>query len=143
MLEKQIKEIQDYFKGIEITNDTIIIKVLFKDKWIVMPRKDDLIKVAHSNDNKNEWYLYANYNEVTIDEMFTYIKAIIDVNISASLKMELFNQKVTELKELFANNELNILQTLTFKMKKPKTVKSTQNVTIIEKEPENNIEENS
>ena len=70
--------------------------------------------------------------------MFDLIDNTIEMNVSAEAKLELLNEKFDELKHLFATEQLEKLQTLTFvfnepkKTKKRKTKKKTEENNTIE-----------
>lgn len=113
-LQERIKKNEVYFRGMEIVNNTAIIKVLYGEKWGAYPSPDEKIKVAKSDEVPNEWFYYSDYTYTVIDEIFDLIEETIDMNLSAIERLGLFNQKMEELKELFANESLSKLKTLTF-----------------------------
>ena len=55
--------------------------------------------------------------------MFDLIDNTIEMNVSAEAKLELLNTKFDELKHLFATEQLEKLQTLTFVFNEPKKIK--------------------
>jgi len=125
-LTERIKKIEEYFKGMEIISNTVIIKVQYGDKWGAYPSSDERIKVAKSEEVINEWYYYSDYTYTIIDEIFDLIEETIEVNLSAIERLELLNEKMEELKNLFSNESLSRLKTLTFvfqDMDKPKSKK--------------------
>jgi hypothetical protein len=119
-LQDRLKNNAPYFRGMEVINDTLIIKVQYQPKWGVFPSEDETIKVAKSEEVPNEYFYYADYMTVTIDSVFDLIESTINMNLSAAAKIELLNEKFEELKQLFASESLERLQTLTFTMKEPK-----------------------
>lgn len=122
-LQDRIKNNSSYFKGMEVINNTLIIKVQYPPKWGTFPSEDESIKVAKSEETPNEWFYYADYMVITIDEVFDLIESTIDMNKSAAAKIQLLNDKFEELKHIFATEPLEKLQTLTFSMKEMKTTK--------------------
>ena len=114
MLQDRIKKNSEYFRGMEITNGILIVKVLYKDKWGVYPSEDEKIKVAQSEETKNEWYYFGEFSEVTFDDVFDLIENTIEMNLTAAAKIELLNIKFEELKNLFAIKSLDELKTLYF-----------------------------
>lgn len=152
-LQERIQKNESYFKGMEIVNNTVIIKVLYGEKWGAYPTADERIKVAKSEEVPNEWFYYADYTYTIIDEIFDLIEETIDMNLSAIERLNLFNQKMEELKELFASESLPKLKTLSFhfeeekqkRNKRKKNVKKENTVEIVEEENvviEENNEEN-
>lgn len=113
-LNERIKKNEKYFKGMEIIANTVIIKVQYGDKWGAYPSSDETIKIAKSEENVNEWYYYGDYTFSIIDEIFDLIEETIEMNLAAIERLDLFNQKMEELKDLFANESLPRLKTLTF-----------------------------
>ena len=100
-LQERIKKNEVYFRGMEIVNNTAIIKVLYGEKWGAYPSPDEKIKVAKSEEVPNEWFYYSDYTYTVIDEIFDLIEETIDMNLSAIERLGLFNQKMEELKEKF------------------------------------------
>ena len=124
MLQDRIKKNEKYFRGMEIINNTVIIKVLYGDKWGAYGREDGSIKVAKSEEIPNEWFYYADYNYDAIDLIFDLVEETVDMNLSAIERIDFFNKKMEELKEICSNTPLNILKTLTFQMKEEKKSKN-------------------
>lgn len=114
MIQDRINKINEYFKSIEIIDNISIIKVQFKDKWKAYNSDDEKIKVVKSKDNPNIWLYFGNTNEVTFDEILDLIENTINENLNAAKKISLLNDKFNELKELFATETLERLQTLSF-----------------------------
>ena len=117
MLQKRIEKLRPYFQSMEITNGTLIVKVLFENKWGTYPSQDERVKVAPSQEVPNEWFYYADYSVVPMEEVFDLIDETIEMNRSAAMKIELLSAKFEELKLLFSKEPLERLQTLTFTMK--------------------------
>lgn len=147
MLQERINKISQYFRSMEMTNGVLIVKVQYDNKWGVYPSDDNKIKVAKSEDNPNEWFYYGNYNEITIDDVFDLIENTIEMNISAAAKLELLNSKFEELKNLFASESLEKLETLKFvlsnkknrrKSKKTSTTEESNTEELIDKKDNNN-----
>lgn len=113
-LQERIKKNESYFRGMEIVNNTAIIKVLYGEKWGAYPSSDEKIKVAKSEEVPNEWFYYSDYTYTVIDEIFDLIEETVEMNLSAIERLRLFNEKMEELKQLFADEPLSKLQTLTF-----------------------------
>ena len=125
-LQERIQKNEKYFRGLEIVNNTVIIKVLYGEKWGAYPSQDEIIKVAKSDDVKNEWFYYADYTYTVIDDIFNLIEETIEMNLSAIERLELFNVKMEELKTLFANEPLQKLKTLSFQFEEIKKTKKNK-----------------
>jgi hypothetical protein len=125
-LQERIQKNEKYFRGMEIVNNTVIIKVLYGEKWGAYPSQDEIIKVAKSDEVKNEWFYYADYTYTVIDDIFNLIEETIEMNLSAIERLELFNVKMEELKTLFANESLQKLKTLSFQFEEVKKIKKNK-----------------
>lgn len=122
-LQDRISGISDYFKGIEMYNGALIVKVIFPKKWNVTNSYDGTIKVAQSDSVPTEYYYYGDSAMSTYDDIFDLIEETVSANESALLKLELLKRKVEELKELFSKEEMTYekLEQLEFTFKaKPK-----------------------
>ena len=118
-LQERIRDKSNYFRGMEMTNGILIIKVQFEDKWGVYPNQGETIKVAKSNEEPNEWYYYGDFDVISFDEIFDLIEDTVKMNINAAKKIELLNQKFEELKNIFATEKLEKLETLYFGFNEP------------------------
>lgn len=129
MLQERIKKNEEYFKGMEIVNGVVIVKVQYNDKWGAYPSSDSeqKIKVAKSEEIPNEWFYYADYTYTIIDEIFDLIEETIEMNLSALERLHLFNQRMEELKQIFANESLDKLKTLSFNFIEEKKSKKKRN----------------
>ena len=126
MLQDEIKKLGDYFRGIEYFNDALIVKVNFPPRWQVYTSIDGNIKPAKSEKAIGEYFYYGDMNKVSLDDIFGLIEETIDANKDAELKIQLLNDKVAELKELFKREPYERLSRLKFvieeeiKKEKPK-----------------------
>jgi len=126
MLQDEIMKLGDYFRGIEYFNNALIVKVNFPPRWQVYPSVDGNIKPAKSEKSIGEYFYYGDMNKVSLDDIFAIIKETIEANKDAELKIQLLNDKVNELKELFKRETYEKLSKLVFviekeqKEKKPK-----------------------
>ena len=121
MLQDEIMKLGDYFRGIEYYNNALIVKVNFPQRWQVYPSKDGSIKPAKSD--SGEYYYYGDMNVVTLDDIFGVIKETIEANKDAELKVQLLNEKATELKELFKTMPYEKLLNLKFVIEETKADK--------------------
>lgn len=135
-----------YFRGVEMYNEALMVKVVFPNNWKAYPSDDGKIKVAPSDTDPNLTFYYADSNESTYEEMFDLIEQTIKANQDIGLKLKLLRDKVEELKELFSNLSYDELLTLKFVTEKVKTEKPKRKYTRKKKEEiqveENNNEEN-
>lgn len=123
MLQDEIMKLGDYFRGIEYFNDALIVKVNFPPRWQVYPSIDGNIKPASGEKIAGEYFYYGDMNKVSLDEIFELIKETIDANKDAESKIQLLNDKVNELKELFKREPLDRLLKLNFIIEEAKEKK--------------------
>lgn len=155
-LQDRIESMKPYFRGIEMYNEAIMVKVVFPDNWKCYPSDDGRIKVAQSEDpsNPNLMYYYADSKDASYDDIFTLIEGTVNANKDIILKLELLREKVDELKEIFSSRPYKELQRLEFtfkpekktrgrKKKEDKEPKKAENNEASQMEPENNTEENA
>ena len=112
-----------YFRGIEMYNEALIVKVQFPPKWKAYNSNDERIKVTPSENVANEVFYYASSEDTTYDEIFDLIEETIKANQDIVLKIKLLRDKVEELRELFSTlsyDELTTLKFVTDGIKKPK-----------------------
>ena len=114
MLQDEIMKLGDYFRGIEYFNDALIVKVNFPPRWQVYPSLEGNIKPAKSEKAVGEYFYYGDMNKVSLDEIFALIQETIEANKDAELKIQLLNEKVLELKELFKRETYDRLSRLKY-----------------------------
>lgn len=154
-LQERMEAMRPYFRGIEMYNEAIMVKVVFPENWKCYPSDDGRIKVTPSEDpsNPNLTYYYADSKDTSYDDIFDLIEGTMKANQEIVLKLELLRTKVGELKELFSSMPYDKLQSLEFtfkekkkrgrKKKEDKEPKKAENNEASQMEPENNTEENA
>ena len=108
-----------YFRGIEMLNNGLIVRVMLPPKWKTYDSSDGRIKTAPSENVANEYFYYANSENTTYEEIFDLIEQTIKANQDIVLKLKLLRDKVEELKELFQNTSYDDLLNLQFVIEKP------------------------
>lgn len=154
-LQERMEAMRPYFRGIEMYNEAIMVKVVFPENWKCYPSDDGRIKVTPSEDpsNPNLTYYYADSKDTSYDDIFDLIEGTMKANQEIVLKLELLRTKVEELKELFSSMPYDKLQSLEFtfkekkkrgrKKKEDKEPKKEGNNEASQMESENNTEENA
>ena len=116
-----MNDMKPYFRGIEMYNEAIMVKVAYPNKWKAYPSEDGRIKITPSDSDPNLTYYYADSKDTTYEEMFDLVEQTIKANQDIVLKLKLLRDKVEELKELFQNTSYDDLLNLQFVVgKKPK-----------------------
>ena len=122
-LQDRMVDMKPYFKGIEMYNEALIVKVMFPEKWKPYDSSDGRIKATRSENVPNEVYYYASSEDTTYDEIFDFVEETIKANQDIILKVKLLRDKVEELKDMFSTHTYDELITLKFVLgdvKKPK-----------------------
>ena len=114
-----MNDMMPYFRGIEMYNDALMVKVVYPDKWKAYPSDDGRIKITPSESEANMTYYYADSKDTTYDEMFDLVEQTIKANKDIILKLKLLRDKVEELKELFQITPYDDLLNLQFVLGKP------------------------
>lgn len=122
-LQERMNDMKPYFRGIEMYNDALMVKVIYPDRWKAYPSADGRIKVTPSDTEANVTYYYADSKDTTYEDMFDLIEETIKANNDIILKLKLLKEKVEELKELFSQLTYEELQSLRFVTDKPKMEK--------------------
>lgn len=122
-LQERMNDMKPYFRGIEMYNDALMVKVIYPDRWKAYPSADGRIKVTPSDTEANVTYYYADSKDTTYEDMFDLIEETIKANNDIILKLKLLKEKVEELKELFSQVTYEELQSLRFVTDKPKMEK--------------------
>lgn len=124
-LQKNILNLGDYFKEMNIVENVIYILVAFPNKWLISNTiKDNFnvnvtIKKDYNKDNKFGYYFFTDFND-NADNLFDAINYTINFNLQAEEKIKLLLSKIEELKKIFDEEDINTLKTLQFKYKKKK-----------------------
>lgn len=149
-LQERMNDMKPYFRGIEMYNEAIMVKVAYPNKWKAYPSEDGRIKITPSDSDPNLTYYYADSKDTTYEEMFDLVEQTIKTNQDIVLKLKLLRDKVEELKELFQNTPYDDLLNLQFVVgKKPKRKyvkkKKVEDAETVEEEKEitNDKEENA
>lgn len=120
-ISKKISDIGENFVGFNITNGCAYVQLNFPKTW-TFP-SEEYMREEYGTEfvqkNGDETYFYGdadNYEKVFDAALYT-----IEMNKSIEAKIALLQVKVTELKELFADKDLEELKTLQFVTTPPKS----------------------
>jgi hypothetical protein len=121
MLEEKIEKLKNVWSVIRRSDDgRYVVGVTFPDGYGVYDSADSRIHVL--DDTKGEsglyWYVAQNLS-VTLSEVIEFIGNTVDANIEAIKKAQLYELKVKELRDFFADTDMSYseLEALTFKFK--------------------------
>ena len=138
-IQDRIKNISEYFIGMQMsTEDNVVyVRTRFPDKWVISELLEDNFNVRGIQDKKNNTQFFFTNIENGFDVVFDAIDFTIQMNKSALERLELFKEKVDELKELFDSEEIEKLRRLEFTFKKQEKKTRKKKMTVVEDiEPE-------
>lgn len=123
-INEKIKNIGEYFLGMNVAEGFIYITVKFPDGWKVSNRLEEKYDVkAIRTENEMGYYFFTSM-DVGFEKIFEAIEDTISFNEVALLKQQLFMEKIKELQILFEDEPLDVLETIEFKYKKRKGKKN-------------------
>lgn len=119
-INEKIKNIGEYFLGMNVAEGFIYITVRFPDGWKVSNRLEEKYDVkAIRTENEMGYYFFTSM-DIGFEKIFEAIEDTISFNEVALLKQQLFMEKIKELQILFEDEPLDVLETIEFKYKKRK-----------------------
>lgn len=133
-IQDRLLKLAPYNPGFNLFSGQIIIHVTYKPNWRVLDSYDEAVKIARDDNNQFQYYYYAS-TETDFNRIFDVIDTTVKFNNEAELKRQLLVQKVNELQKLFESEDLEVLQTLEFKIKKKK-VRIKKEKVVVDKEIE-------
>ena len=127
-VQERITKLGKMFAGMNIGNDNngkqfIYLEMIFPKDWGVSGLIKEKFGVnVVKNDVGTGFYFWAPI-EVGFDAIFDAADFNIKANEEAQEKKEFLTEKIKELKQLVLEEDMSVLKTLEFKVKKKKTVK--------------------
>lgn len=128
-MKKQIEKIREYFKGLTVSLDNIVLIVKFPDTWILGLSNGLLKDFKCEVRNMQDGVYFVDQFENGYEEIFRCVNTIISINKEMEAKSALLKQKAKELSELFLNSSLEELENLEFNINKKSTQKSQKKTT--------------
>lgn len=123
-INEKIKNIGEYFLGMNVAEGFIYITVRFPDGWKVSNRLEEKYDVkAIKTENEMGYYFFTSM-DIGFEKIFEAIEDTISFNEVALLKQTLFMEKIKELQILFEDEPLDVLETIEFKYKKKRGKKN-------------------
>lgn len=137
-IKERIERLGMYFHSMNVAaeNNIIYVRVQFPKGWGCSELTEYNFNVKSVTDEiPGYFYFFANM-EIGFDKIFDAIEFNIQFNEEAQAKVSLLREKIEELKDIFENEDINVLRTLEFKYKKkkPKSIKTQKTVTEESKE---------
>ena len=120
-LQKKLIQLSEYKCSFKYVDSYFLVSVTYPENWSVIPSEDMTIEVAEEDGVT----FYAAPIETNIDNAFTLIDDTIAYNLDVEKKMALLKYNIGKLQEIFAEKDLEELETIEFTFKSKKTPKST------------------
>jgi len=116
MIYESIKTLRPYFYSLREIEDTVSLDMKFPIKWKT-EYQDESVKVIiqDKNEKVNLVSFITPATKDGYETVVSIVQAIIKFNLEEEEKEKLFQQKINELKELFASESLDRLKEITFK----------------------------
>ncbi|MCD8207754.1 MAG: hypothetical protein LUD72_07445 [Bacteroidales bacterium] len=116
-LQAKLLELSAYNVGCRFVDGFALVNITYDQNWNVVPPQNEEIECAPQD---GVYYYWAPIARVDIDSIFECIQDTINYNMEIKEKLTLFQEKIDELKQLFAEEDLETLKTVEFKVKKRK-----------------------
>ena len=145
-IQERIAKFGKMFSGLNIGNDAngkqfVYLEMVFPNGWGVSGLISEKFQVnVVKNDTGTGYYFWAPI-EVGFDAVFDAAEFNIKANQEAQEKKEFLAEKMKELQKLVLEEDMSVLKTLEFKVKKKKTAQPKKNETKPEPVEENNDKE--
>lgn len=115
---KEISELRPYFHSLREFNTDVSLDVKLPLLWEINPNIKEFPNVRLKEQDKNDKtklisYITSNSLE-GYDEVFSCVKSIVTLNLDRERKERLLEEKINELKKLFKEKDLNLLESLKF-----------------------------
>lgn len=124
-LQKKLIQLSEYKCSFKYVDSYFLVSVTYPENWSIIPSEDRSIEVAEENGVT----FYAAPIETDIEVAFTLIDDTIAYNLDVEKKMALLKYNIGKLQELFAEKDLDELETIEFVFKSQKD-KTTQKKTM-------------
>lgn len=112
-LQKKLIQLSEYKCSFKYVDSFFLISMTYPNGWSVIPSEDRTIEVAE----ENGVIFYAAPIETDIDKAFNLIDDTISYNLDVQKKMNLLKFNINKLQELFAEKDLEELETIEFVFK--------------------------
>lgn len=120
-LQKKLIQLSEYKCSFKYVDSYFLVSVTYPETWSIIPSEDRSIDVAEEDGVT----FYAAPIETDIEKAFNLIDDTIAYNLDVEKKMALLKYNIGKLQELFAEKDLEELETIEFIFKPKKVQKNT------------------
>jgi hypothetical protein len=128
--DKKFVSLSEYNIGLQTYQGNFVISLKYPDNWAVIEPTDKNIQFMRDEETAGVYYYVVSVDggDEKLNGVFDAIDETIMYNMELQEKVELLNQKITELRDLFVEYPISKLRNLefTFKRQKKKVAKKTQ-----------------
>lgn len=123
-LQKKLIQLSEYKCSFKYVESYFLVSMIYPESWSVIPSEDRTIEVA----DEDGVTFYAAPIETDIENAFKLIDDTIAYNLDVEKKMALLKYNIGKLQELFAEKDLEELETIEFTFKPKKVEKESTTV---------------
>ena len=123
-LQKKLIQLSEYKCSFKYVESYFLVSMVYPESWSVIPSEDKTIEVA----DEDGVTFYAAPIETDIENAFKLIDDTIAYNLDVEKKMALLKYNIGKLQELFAEKDLEELETIEFTFKPKKVEKESTTV---------------
>lgn len=123
-LQKKLIQLSEYKCSFKYVESYFLVSMVYPESWSVIPSEDRTIEVA----DEDGITFYAAPIETDIENAFKLIDDTIAYNLDVEKKMALLKYNIGKLQELFAEKDLEELETIEFTFKPKKVEKESTTV---------------
>ena len=109
-LQKKLIQLSEYKCSFKYVESYFLVSVTYPENWSIIPSEDKSIEVAEEEGTT----FYAAPIETEIEKAFSLIDDTISYNLDVEKKMALLKYNIGKLQELFAEKDLDELETIEF-----------------------------
>ena len=120
-LQKKLIQLSEYKCSFKYVDSYFLVSMTYPESWSIIPSEDRTIEVAEEDGVT----FYAAPIETDIENAFVLIDDTISYNLDVEKKMALLKYNIGKLQELFAEKDLEELETIEFVFKQKQTKKTT------------------
>jgi len=122
LLDKKLVSLSRYNIGLQTYEGNFVISIKYPDNWAVIEPTDKSIRFMRDEETDGVYYYVVSVEEgeEKLNNVFDTIDETIMYNNELQEKVELLNEKITELRDLFVEHPISKLRNLEFVFKKQK-----------------------
>ena len=97
-IQEALNSLQPYLIGIRYLEGVALVDVVLKNGWSII--ESNGIKAVKGDESMNYYMFFSDAPNIGLDDLLTYVRKIINLNLDREKKQDLLNAKIVELKKL-------------------------------------------